>query len=79
MTFDHSQIAGNAISEVLAFGPLVAAPSARHMAGPIFFAGYATDFEKIIDTPQLHRNFQNNLINLILYRRASVPSRIDNG
>ena len=30
------------------------------------------NFEKIIDTPQLHRNFQNNLINLILYGRTSV-------
>ena len=30
------------------------------------------NFENIIDTPQLHRNFQNNLINLFLYGRASV-------
>ena len=30
------------------------------------------NFEKIIDTPPLHRNFQNNLINSILYGRASV-------
>ena len=25
-----------------------------------------------VDTPQLHRNFQNSLIDLILYGRASV-------
>ena len=30
------------------------------------------NFEKMINTPQLHRNFQNNLINLILYGCASV-------
>ena len=29
------------------------------------------NFEKIIDIPQLHRNFQNNLISLILYGHAS--------
>ena len=30
------------------------------------------NLDKIIDTLQLNRNFQNNLINLILYGRASV-------
>ena len=38
----------------------------------IYLVSRYINFEKIIDTPQLHRNFQNNLINLILYGRASV-------
>ena len=36
------------------------------------------NFEKIMDTQQLHRNFQNNLINNFIRTRERSPSRIDN-